>query len=246
MLADRHGLRRYPMAAAGAPGRCGDCPAFIHGPMYGRMPVPGNGVAGYGTVADHGAMTWIAPAVTRVHEPVVADERATLDGLLEWHRATLLGKCAGLTGEQLAGHPVPPSGLSLLGLIRHLAETERAWFRRRAAGQPVPDLLRAGGSPGGGVRRSRRGRGGGRLCAPGGRVGTVPRGGARAAAGSSVPPPAMGIAVPALGVWPYDCGVRSPPGSRRPVAGVHRRGHRRMTAGFIDGSIDGSPVIAAR
>jgi Protein of unknown function (DUF664) len=32
-------LRRYPMAAAGAPGRCGDCPAFIHGPMYGRMPL---------------------------------------------------------------------------------------------------------------------------------------------------------------------------------------------------------------
>ena len=44
-------------------------------------------------------MTWIAPDVTRVREPVVADERATLDGLLEWHRATLLGKCAGLTGE---------------------------------------------------------------------------------------------------------------------------------------------------
>ena len=85
-------------------------------------------------------MTWIAPGVTRVREPVVADERATLDGLLEWHRATLLDKCAGLTGEQLARHPVPPSGLSLLGLIRHLAGTERAWFRRRAAGRPVPDL----------------------------------------------------------------------------------------------------------
>jgi hypothetical protein len=51
------------------------------------MPVPGNGVAGDGTVADHGAMTWIAPDVTRVHEPVVADERATLDGLVgEWER----------------------------------------------------------------------------------------------------------------------------------------------------------------
>ena len=49
-------------------------------------------------------MTWIAPDVTRVHEPVVADERATLDGLLEWHRATLLATrngdccpCAGCT-----------------------------------------------------------------------------------------------------------------------------------------------------
>jgi uncharacterized damage-inducible protein DinB len=54
-----------------------------------------------------------------------------LEGWLEWHRATLLWKCAGLTGEQLAQRPVPPSNLSLLGLVRHMAEVERAWFRRR-------------------------------------------------------------------------------------------------------------------
>ncbi len=44
-------------------------------------------------------------------------------------------KCQGLTGEQLARRAVPPSALSLLGLVRHMAEVERAWFRRRVAGQ---------------------------------------------------------------------------------------------------------------
>lgn len=83
---------------------------------------------------------WIAPAVTRIDEPLVADERSTLDALLDWHRATLLWKCAGLTGEQLARRPVPPSNLSLLGLVRHLADAERAWFRRRAGGQPLPEV----------------------------------------------------------------------------------------------------------
>jgi hypothetical protein len=40
-------------------------------------------------------MTWIAPDVTRVDEPIAGDERATLEGLLDWHRATLLWKCSG-------------------------------------------------------------------------------------------------------------------------------------------------------
>jgi hypothetical protein len=83
---------------------------------------------------------WTVPPVARIHEPVAAGERETLDGLLEWHRATLLWKCAGLTGEQLAQRPVPASGLSLLGLIRHLTDTERAWFRRRVAGHSLPDV----------------------------------------------------------------------------------------------------------
>ena len=84
---------------------------------------------------------WTVPLVTRTHEPVTGGERETLDGLLEWHRATFLLKCAGLTGEQLALRPVPPSGLSLLGLARHLTDTERAWFRRRVAGQDLPDVF---------------------------------------------------------------------------------------------------------
>ena len=60
-----------------------------------------------------------------------------LQAFLDWHRATLLYKCAGLTGEQLTRHTVPPSGLSLLGLIRHMTKVERTWFRQRFAGEPV-------------------------------------------------------------------------------------------------------------
>jgi hypothetical protein len=52
----------------------------------------------------------------------------------------LLYKCAGLTAEQLAQRPVPPSNLSLLGLIRHLTDVERSWFRIRFAGEEVQRL----------------------------------------------------------------------------------------------------------
>ena len=73
--------------------------------------------------------------VPRADPPLVAGERESLDGWLDYHRSTLLTKCQGLTGEQLARRAVPPSTLSLLGLVRHMAEVERAWFRRRVAGQ---------------------------------------------------------------------------------------------------------------
>jgi hypothetical protein len=80
---------------------------------------------------------WIAPAVERRHEPYVADERAMLQGWLDFHRDTLLWKCAGLTGEQLTTASAEPSNLTLLGLVRHMADVERSWFRHRAAGQDV-------------------------------------------------------------------------------------------------------------
>jgi Protein of unknown function (DUF664) len=85
-------------------------------------------------------VSWIAPQVTRVDEPFVAGERAMLEGFLEWQRATLLHKCAGLSGGQLAERSVPPSTLSLLGLVRHHAEVERTWFRRRFRGEDLPSL----------------------------------------------------------------------------------------------------------
>jgi uncharacterized damage-inducible protein DinB len=61
----------------------------------------------------------------------------------------LLWKCAGLSAEQLATRPVPTSALSLLGLVRHMAENERMWFRYRFASQDIrrlywlPDDLQA-------------------------------------------------------------------------------------------------------
>lgn len=85
-------------------------------------------------------MTWTAPDAGRITPPYVADERQRLDGWLDFERATLVHKCAGLTGEQLARRPVPTSALSLLGLVRHAAANERVWFRIRFAREDVADL----------------------------------------------------------------------------------------------------------
>jgi len=74
-------------------------------------------------------MTWTAPEVERPGGSLVAPEQELLAGYLNFYRTTLLHKCAGLTAEQLATRPSPPSNLSLLGLIRHLTKVERIWFR---------------------------------------------------------------------------------------------------------------------
>ena len=84
-----------------------------------------------------GDMTWTAPAITRVDEPHIADELTMLTGWLDWHRQTLLWKCQGLTGEQLKRAAVEPSSLTLLGLVRHMAEVERSWFRKRFTGEEI-------------------------------------------------------------------------------------------------------------
>jgi hypothetical protein len=86
-------------------------------------------------------MAWTAPDVPRVDPPLVADERTRLDEWLDFHRATLLHKCAGLTAEQLARRPIASSQLSLLGLVRHMAGNERVWFRIRFARADVEDDL---------------------------------------------------------------------------------------------------------
>jgi uncharacterized damage-inducible protein DinB len=67
-----------------------------------------------------------------------AGEREMLRAYLDFHRETLAVKCAGLSDDELRRASVPPSGLSLLGLVRHLAEVERSWFRRVLDGQDVP------------------------------------------------------------------------------------------------------------
>jgi uncharacterized damage-inducible protein DinB len=91
-------------------------------------------------VQDVLVTTWTAPLAHRVSEPFTGDERAMLEGWLDLHRQTLLTKCAGLTAEQLKLRSVQPSSLSLLGLLRHMAEVERSWFRIRAAGEQLPAL----------------------------------------------------------------------------------------------------------
>jgi hypothetical protein len=69
------------------------------------------------------------------------DERAVLLDYLRRYRLTLEMKCAGLDAGQLARRSVPPSTMSLLGLVRHLADVERGWFRREMAGQEAPPLF---------------------------------------------------------------------------------------------------------
>ena len=82
-----------------------------------------------------------APPDDRTEPPYAGDERATLEGFLEYHRDTLLWKCAELTPGQLRLRPVPTTNLSLLGLVRHLADVERSWFRRGVAGEDVPPIF---------------------------------------------------------------------------------------------------------
>jgi uncharacterized damage-inducible protein DinB len=67
--------------------------------------------------------------------PRNGDERSTLLAFLEWQRSTLARKCAGLAPDQLRIRSVEPSTMSLLGLVRHMADIERGWFRQTLAGE---------------------------------------------------------------------------------------------------------------
>ncbi len=79
-------------------------------------------------------------ATERAEPALRAGEREMLTGWLDYHRATLAWKCEGLTDDQLRQRSVPPSGLCLLGLVRHMTENERAWFRVRLGGEDLPWL----------------------------------------------------------------------------------------------------------
>jgi hypothetical protein len=83
---------------------------------------------------------WTAPVIERVEPDRATDERSGLEQWLDYHRATLQMKCSGLTAQQLKTRAAPPSRLSLLGLVRHMVEVERWWFRMHAAGEDVPFL----------------------------------------------------------------------------------------------------------
>jgi uncharacterized damage-inducible protein DinB len=74
----------------------------------------------------------------RVGPPNSGSERDMLRAFLDYHRATLAMKCAGLTDQELRRQSMPPSTLSLLGLVRHMAEVERAWFRRTFEDNDAP------------------------------------------------------------------------------------------------------------
>jgi uncharacterized damage-inducible protein DinB len=81
--------------------------------------------------------------------PLNADERTTLESCLDFHRATLARKCDGLDDELAATASVPPSGLTLTGVVQHMAEVERNWFRRVLAGEQAPPIYDPRADPSG-------------------------------------------------------------------------------------------------
>ncbi|MFE4056580.1 DinB family protein [Streptomyces sp. NPDC059096] len=85
------------------------------------------------------------PATERPLPSATAGEREMLRGYLDFHRATLALKTEGLSDEELRRCATPPSTLSLLGLVRHMAEVERAWFRRVIDGEDIPLVWSAEG-----------------------------------------------------------------------------------------------------
>ncbi len=89
-------------------------------------------------------MTWIAPTPPPgIDGPLTGAERPMLEAYLTDQRTTLRAICAGLDGEQLALRSTPPSTLSLLGIVRHLAKVERVWFRQRVAGETIEPMYAA-------------------------------------------------------------------------------------------------------
>jgi uncharacterized damage-inducible protein DinB len=79
----------------------------------------------------------------RTDVSVTAGERETLVGFLRWQRQTLELKCSGLGAVDLARRSVEPSTMSLLGLVRHMADVERGWFRSFMAGEHAPPRFQA-------------------------------------------------------------------------------------------------------
>ncbi len=84
---------------------------------------------------------------TRSDGPMLGDEREVLEHWLDLYRETVFLKVAGLSGEQLARRAVPPSTLSLAGLVRHLTEVEAYWLRAVLHGEKVPQHWSTKGEP---------------------------------------------------------------------------------------------------
>jgi hypothetical protein len=80
---------------------------------------------------------FVAPEEDPRYYGPLSGERDTLTAYLRDYRLTIELKCAGLDAEGMARRSVPPSNLSLLGLVRHLAEVERHWFRQVLAGEDI-------------------------------------------------------------------------------------------------------------
>lgn len=93
------------------------------------------------------------PEVSRTDPDLQAGELDTLVQFLDYHRGTLRLKCAGLSDDQLKQHSVPPSSLTLLGLVRHLSEVEHNWYARMLDGQATTPFYWSDDDPDGDLDR---------------------------------------------------------------------------------------------
>jgi hypothetical protein len=82
-------------------------------------------------------------------DPPVAGERTTLLAFLDYYRAVLIRKAEGLSDEQARQTACPPSDLTILGLVRHMADVERNWFRRSLPGGDDEPLFYGAAHPDG-------------------------------------------------------------------------------------------------
>lgn len=95
--------------------------------------------------AENYAQRW--PDDTRKPLPLVGGEREILTAFLDWHRQTFELKCSRVPQGRLSDKAIPPSGLSLHGVVRHLAAVERWWFREQFAAEDVRNLYYSDDDP---------------------------------------------------------------------------------------------------
>jgi hypothetical protein len=85
--------------------------------------------------------------VVRPQWPTTGSEDHVLWTFLDFERATLAKKCAGLTTQQLATKSMPPSNLSLLGLLRHSVDHEIFWYERIFLGRDTASAFESDSDP---------------------------------------------------------------------------------------------------
>jgi uncharacterized damage-inducible protein DinB len=120
----------------------------MYGPVRNRLGLP-VGIGDHARMPSRADM-FVDPENDPRDEPApVGDERTLLVGFLRWQRQTLELKCSGLDAEDLARRSVEPSTMSLLGLVRHMADVERSWFRRTMAGEDAPRIYYSEDDPDG-------------------------------------------------------------------------------------------------
>jgi Protein of unknown function (DUF664) len=83
----------------------------------------------------------------RPEPPITGDERSMLAVWLDYQRSTMLWKCDSLDGAELVRAGIPPSPLTLLGLVRHMTYVEWHWFVHVFAGSPAPPPISLEGDP---------------------------------------------------------------------------------------------------